>query len=215
MRKGRYCYLMKPPGKTEFVASGVEESFSVEGNAVSCCRSVPDGTTIELKAMCLPGSAMEVASFSCCISRGEASVKASFTKKLETMCWSRGAEEGEMELPPETVIYPLGFRFFSGPVIKAIAANDGELTVFTAKVTGIDDESVFTPAFDRRVAAVHESERIAVTNGQSYEATRYTVTGGPYQDASFWIDNATGTMVKYFFHQGDMEWLIELDAEVP
>jgi len=121
-------------------------------------------------------------------------------------------EQGDMEIPLDTIIYPLGMRWFTGRTLKAL--GEGERHVFTAKVTSIDDEDLFSPQFDLRSARLSpELEDLTLeVNNKVYMTRKYIVNGGPYRESPFWVEEASDTMVRYHFELPNGEaWLVELD----
>jgi hypothetical protein len=213
MQTGKYVYLCSKEDST-YEPTGIEELFVVKpavggGSHVQVIRSSPDGNKLELNAI-LSADSGAVSRFDCKMMHpidGQMTATFDFEDGRVHHSRSRDGQElerGTMELPENAVIYPLGLRWFSGRVIQAIASSkDGKCDVFTAKVSHLKDEDLFAPQFDNRAARCESTEA---------QVGRYVVTGGPYVDAPFWIDTASGALVRYRFSPGGNagEWLVEL-----
>jgi len=217
-----YVYQRRPAGSPSFEPAGVEEVCQIVGSGliVKVVRSAPGETVLSLEAH-LSKDDGQVASFSCEMRQGKkAPVRASFKFQKGEVAYTRQRgdgpeEEGVMTLPEDVIIYPLGMRWFTGKVVREISQGKGnQRHVFTAKVSHIEDEALFLPQFDSRTSeeASEGTEEVKLeVNGKVYVTRKYVVNGGPYQKAPFWVDELSGSMVKYEFAMPSGEqWLIEL-----
>ena len=205
--RGEYRYFK------DGVPSDVTETFRVEkassGVAVICERDAPGfGSHLRVvahgAAWSGPFSSLEVR-----LTQKTSPNQAEVAYRLEgsRLRWSRQvdgqSDEGDMALPPGTLVYPL-MRVFLGPVIEQ-TAKAGRASVLTPWITDPTNASTLL------LPHVEEREAAEIRNGALPGLRRFTFLSAQYDRGAQFDLDARGILVRYVFPQKDVgEWRVDL-----